>query len=140
MQGKRNEGKLSNKTKRSVILKRQLRNMFAGIAIVLCVSMSFSAFFVSAKEKETTDNESSHIYYRSIRIEQGDTLWDIASENLPVTYSSVEKYVEVLKEINGLSSDEIFSGENLMIAYTTKWELFVWFGINIHPMYWYIHS
>lgn len=120
MQGKRNEGKLSNKTKRSVILKRQLRNMFAGIAIVLCVSMSFSAFFVSAKEKETTDNESPHIYYRSIRIEQGDTLWDIASENLPVTYSSVEKYVEVLKEINGLSSDEIFSGENLMIAYTTK--------------------
>lgn len=94
--------------------------MFAGIAIVLCVSMSFSAFFVSAKEKETIDNESSHIYYRSIRIEQGDTLWDIASENLPVTYSSVEKYVEVLKEINGLSSDEIFSGENLMIAYTTK--------------------
>ena len=47
-------------------------------------------------------------------------MWDIASENLPVTYSSVEKYVEVLKEINGLSSDEIFSGENLTIAYTTK--------------------
>lgn len=54
-----------------------------GVVIVLFVSMSFSAFFVSAKEKDTPDHESTYIYYKSIKIEKGDTLWDIANENLP---------------------------------------------------------
>ena len=120
MKGKRNEKRIGNKTKKSVMLKRRIRNLFAGAVIVLCVSMSFSAFFVSAKEKDTADHEESYVYYKSIKIEKGDTLWDIANENLPEKYSSTEQYVEVLKEINGLSSDEIYSGENLMIMYMTE--------------------
>jgi LysM repeat protein len=60
------------------------------------------------------------ISIKSIKIEKGDTLWDIANENLPEKYSSTEEYVKVLKEINGLSSDKIYSGENLMIMYMTE--------------------
>ena len=64
-----------------------------GAVIVLFVSMSFSAFFVSAKEKDTPDHESTYIYYKSIKIEKGDTLWDIANENLPENFHEfVEKY------------------------------------------------
>ena len=110
MKGKRNE----KRSKKSAILKQHARNLFVGVVIVLFVSMSFSAFFVSAKEKDTPDHESTYIYYKSIKIEKGDTLWDIANENLP------EEYVKVLKEINGLSSDKIYSGENLMIMYMTE--------------------
>jgi cell division protein YceG involved in septum cleavage len=113
MKGKRNE----KRSKKSAILKQHARNLFVGVVIVLFVSMSFSAFFVSAKEKDTPDHESTYIYYKSIKIEKGDTLWDIANENLPEKYSSTEEYVKVLKEINGLSSDKIYSGENLMIMY-----------------------
>ena len=109
MKGKRNE----KRSKKSAILKQHARNLFVGVVIVLFVSMSFSAFFVSAKEKDTPDHESTYIYYKSIKIEKGDTLWDIANENLP-------ENVKVLKEINGLSSDKIYSGENLMIMYMTE--------------------
>ena len=116
MKGKRNE----KRSKKSAILKQHARNLFVGVVIVLFVSMSFSAFFVSAKEKDTPDHESTYIYYKSIKIEKGDTLWDIANENLPEKYSSTEEYVKVLKEINGLSSDKIYSGENLMIMYMTE--------------------
>ena len=98
MKGKRNE----KRSKKSAILKQHARNLFVGVVIVLFVSMSFSAFFVSAKEKDTPDHESTYIYYKSIKIEKGDTLWDIANENLPEKYSSTEEYVKVLKEINGL--------------------------------------
>lgn len=79
MKGKRNE----KRSKKSAILKQHARNLFVGVVIVLFVSMSFSAFFVSAKEKDTPDHESTYIYYKSIKIEKGDTLWDIANENLP---------------------------------------------------------
>ena len=107
MKGKRNE----KRSKKSAILKQHARNLFVGVVIV---------FFVSAKEKDTPDHESTYIYYKSIKIEKGDTLWDIANENLPEKYSSTEEYVKVLKEINGLSSDKIYSGENLMIMYMTE--------------------
>ena len=83
MKGKRNE----KRSKKSAILKQHARNLFVGVVIVLFVSMSFSAFFVSAKEKDTPDHESTYIYYKSIKIEKGDTLWDIANENLPEKYS-----------------------------------------------------
>ena len=95
MKGKRNE----KRSKKSAILKQHARNLFVGVVIVLFVSMSFSAFFVSAKEKDTPDHESTYIYYKSIK---------------------TEEYVKVLKEINGLSSDKIYSGENLMIMYMTE--------------------
>ena len=49
MKGKRNE----KRSKKSAILKQHARNLFVGVVIVLFVSMSFSAFFVSAKEKDT---------------------------------------------------------------------------------------
>ena len=48
MKGKRNE----KRSKKSAILKQHARNLFVGVVIVLFVSMSFSAFFVSAKEKD----------------------------------------------------------------------------------------
>ena len=93
--------------KREELVKRNTRQLYL-------------MFFVSAKEKDTPDHESTYIYYKSIKIEKGDTLWDIANENLPEKYSSTEEYVKVLKEINGLSSDKIYSGENLMIMYMTE--------------------
>lgn len=125
MKGKRNEKRSERlerleRLERSAILKQHIRNLFAGVVIVLFVSMSFSAFFVSAKEKDMTDHGSSYVYYKSIKIEKGDTLWDIANENLPEKYNSTEEYVKVIKEINGLSSDKVYSGENLMIMYMTE--------------------
>lgn len=57
MKGKRNE----KRSKKSAILKQHARNLFVGVVIVLFVSMSFSAFFVSAKEKDTPDHESTYI-------------------------------------------------------------------------------
>ena len=66
MKGKRNE----KRSKKSAILKQHARNLFVGVVIVLFVSMSFSAFFVSAKEKDTPDHESTYIYYKSIKIEK----------------------------------------------------------------------
>ena len=80
----------------------------------------FLLYNPNIEHKDTPDHESTYIYYKSIKIEKGDTLWDIANENLPEKYSSTEEYVKVLKEINGLSSDKIYSGENLMIMYMTE--------------------
>lgn len=56
-------------------------------------------------------------YYKSVSIQKGDTLWDIASRNMSDEYESVEAYVEELKQVNDLTSDQIFTGQYLSVPY-----------------------
>ena len=56
-------------------------------------------------------------YYKSVIIQPGDTLWNIAETYITEDYDSVPAYVKALKELNSLSSDEIQAGCHLMIAY-----------------------
>ena len=54
---------------------------------------------------------------KSIVIQPGDTLWDIALEYKTDDYGSTQEYVDELKEINSLESDSIQESQYLMIAY-----------------------
>lgn len=85
------------------------------LLIAICC-LVFNTFFVSAHGNQE-EEPVAYTYYRSIQIEAGDTLWDIAEEYMTADCSSVEEYVEKLMELNNLSSDEIHAGEKLMIAY-----------------------
>lgn len=85
------------------------------IALVLAVSLAFGRSYVFAKisEKQTP----SHKYFTSIQIEQGDTLWSIATSYLPAGYDSISGYISEIKQINSLQSDVIHEGQYLMIPY-----------------------
>lgn len=56
-------------------------------------------------------------YYKSVSIQDGDTLWEIASQNMSDEYASVESYVEELKKVNDLASDQISIGQYLTVPY-----------------------
>lgn len=97
--------------------KKYIRSITAGIIVFLCACMTFGGvFMVSAHENELND-ESVYKYYKSIEIQPGDTLWDIAEETMTSEYTSTAEYVQVLKEINNLKTDDIQSGQHLIIAY-----------------------
>ena len=55
--------------------------------------------------------------YKSIEIEQGDTLWELAEEYMTDDYLSVQEYVQDLKRMNHLTDDTIISGQHLIVAY-----------------------
>lgn len=117
----RNAGRSYNKgdqnfrrrNRRNAAIKR-IRRFSAAVILVLCVCLSFGTFLASAHESETNP---VHTYYKSVRIQPGDTLWSIAEDTMTSEYDSVSEYVEVLKDMNGLTSDNIQSGANLIIAY-----------------------
>ena len=71
-----------------------------------------SLFIILGSSIKTLANahstEPMNKYYTSIRIENGDTLWNIAKEY----YTTVES----IKEINGLKSDSIKAGDMLLIV------------------------
>lgn len=97
-------------------VKKRFRRVFTGIVLMLVICVSFGAFLVSAHEKTSAD-KTVYKYYKSIQIQSGDTLWAIAEDTMTNDYNSVAEYVQVLKDMNNLNSDDIQAGQNLIIAY-----------------------
>ena len=96
--------------------KKRFRRIFTGIILMMVICVSFGAFLVSAHEK-TSAGDAVYKYYKSIEIQPGDTLWGIAEDTMTDEYDSVVEYVQVLKDMNNLDSDNIEAGQDLIIAY-----------------------
>ncbi len=92
--------------------KEQFILLTVSFIIILSVSLIFGAFFVSARENGSIDTDT---HYKSIRIQSGDTLWDIARDNMTDEYDSIDEYIRSIKDINSLESDFIQSGQYLII-------------------------
>lgn len=58
--------------------------------------------------------------YTSVELKDGDTLWTIAENYMDESYESVEAYIEELKEINQLHTDELQKGCYLTVTYNKK--------------------
>ena len=82
-------------------------------AIMICMIGYFNKSQVSAYEP--TDDQT--ICYKSILIEPGDSLWSIAKTYMPEECDSVNTYIDSLRELNNLDSDELQANEHLMIYY-----------------------
>lgn len=105
----------ASKRRRQVFVKKMM------LGIVLCVMLlSFSVCFKGGLVDAHGDQEEapmSYKYYKSIEIQGGDTLWDIAKEYMGNDYASVYDYIEELKAVNGLTSDDIQEGHYLTVVY-----------------------
>ena len=56
-------------------------------------------------------------YYKSIQIQNGDSLWSIADEYRKNSTLTVEEYMRELCEMNQLKSDTIHAGQYLTVVY-----------------------
>ncbi len=98
-----------------LFIHRHYKMIFAAIAVVLCICL----LFAGAAGKEGRVNASAHNekYFKCIDVEYNDTLWSIAEDNMSEEYTSVEAYIAEVKNINGLTSDKIYSGATLVVPY-----------------------
>lgn len=101
--------------KQRLIMKRRLTVIAATLCIIIGCGIVFGSFFAKAQD-ETTKEETSYKYYKSIVIETGDTLWNIAQEYKSADCST-EEYIKEVMELNSLSTNKIQEGQHLMIAY-----------------------
>ncbi len=63
------------------------------------------------------ENSAAQKVITSLYIEDGDTLWDIASRYYTEDCSSLRSYIKEIKECNNLTSDRIHAGEYLIVPY-----------------------
>lgn len=99
--------------------KRQLyRNIAACLfTVFLIISLSF-AFFSFKTKAQSSDEEILYKYYKSIVVENGDTLWGYAEiYGNTEYYDSYETYIKEVMHINFLPDEQITYGQHLILPY-----------------------
>ena len=97
----------------AVQLTQQLLIIFI-LTALFCAMMRLSSLWGSSSKASVDKN---YKYYTSVEVKNGDTLLDIASEYVTEEYGSLHEYVAEVKELNGLRSDYIRSGQSLVVPY-----------------------
>lgn len=107
--------KIAKRRQRQIEVRRNIVFLTVSMAVVILASVLIISFSAQASDKS---RPASYKYYTSIQIEQGDTLWSIANENMdPAHYESAAAYVNEIKIMNSLTSDKIVAGNYLIIPY-----------------------
>ena len=100
--------RVSSRRKRSLHVKKLFAAFFS-IIMILGLSAFYGSGLVSAHDN-AKDNSIRYKYYKSIQIHCGDTLWNIAEENMSDDYESVNDYItEVKKSEIKMDNNEILS-------------------------------
>lgn len=85
------------------------------VCLVITFSISLNGFRSDAKDDSV---KTSYKYYKSITIDNNDTLWSIAAQYMDEEhYDSMNDYINEVKNMNSLTDDEIQYGEHLIIPY-----------------------
>jgi len=90
-----------------------------GIALVFIAVVACALIIgKSAVSTRAASASSGDKYYKSVTIQNGDTLWSIAEEYMdPNEYSDIRVYINEIKSINNLRSDTITHGQHLIVSY-----------------------
>ena len=86
---------------------------FLIVSLFICVFF-FAAPFVAAEHRV-------ELNYVNVQIFEGDSLWDIARA-YPHEGMSLQKYINQIKDLNGMQTDRIFAGRSLIIPTYTRAE------------------
>lgn len=92
---------------------------YAMVLLILIITFLSGFFYTSvlAREGETPNQ---YKYFTSIEVKSGDTLWSIACQYMNEDYETVQDYIDELKYMNRLSSDQITEGHYLTITYFSE--------------------
>ena len=87
------------------------------ILLLLVLTTGFVTGFHKAGKSETSPKHEK--YFTSIEIQEGDSLWSIAEDNMTEEYASVKDYIKEVKRMNHLSSDQLTKGCYIVIPHYT---------------------
>ena len=99
-----------------IVAKRRMILLLATVLLITIGSVIFGSIFSSA-QANADESGIKYKYYKSIVIEDGDTLWSIAKDYQTDMYETTQEYIDELRELNNLNSNHIQEGQHLLIAY-----------------------
>lgn len=111
---------MSERRQRQLARKQARRDrIFLFIAALLCVFI-LGLFCGGRMVKASKLAKTNYKYYKVVKVDLNETLWDIAEDYMTAEYSSSDDYIAEVREINSISGDEIRYGQRLLIPYYSK--------------------
>lgn len=108
-----NNNKLVRNSRKQEKAQKYTTALFCSIvAVFMICSVIFGSSLTQAAPAETT-----YKYYTSLKLEQGDTLWNIAKEYISDEYKDTQAYIEEVCAINHIAADEIHAGQYIVVPY-----------------------
>lgn len=113
----------NNRVKKLVKRNKRRKTCRAIESAVLLSIFLFCVAFAGLKagaistNAQNTNPDGSEKQYKCVMVEQGDCLWDIAERYMGRGYSDKRVYIEEVKQINNLTSDELHFGSYLCVPY-----------------------
>ena len=105
----------NNRIRRQREMRKNFLLAFMTLCLIVTCSISLSTINASAKDDSV---KPSYKYYKSVYIENNDTLWSIAEQYMDDEhYNSTGDYINEVKQLNSLSGDDIHYGEYLIVPY-----------------------
>lgn len=97
--------------------QQRIRSMISISTLIIAILVVFSVSGLVTNARSTSDKQE-YKYFMNYELEQGDSLWSVASEYYDEHYDSVEDYMEEICIINSVSYDTtLIAGSNLIIPY-----------------------
>ena len=112
---------INNKKRRASRENRMKKRVLRFSAALIIFVAAVTAVIIIGRSPVRTnaaDKGTGTKYYKSIVIQNGDTLWSIADRYMESSmYTDQREYVSEIKSINNLKSDNITYGEHLIVSY-----------------------
>jgi hypothetical protein len=86
-----------------------------GVAVLLLLVL-FSVFFITKTVTAQRAVDRTKLV-TCIEVQKGDTLWSIASSYFTDEYHDLNEYINEIKDSNGMVSDEIHTGNYIIVPY-----------------------
>ncbi|MCI8327121.1 MAG: LysM peptidoglycan-binding domain-containing protein [Lachnospiraceae bacterium] len=113
---------LNRTEKKPFYLSIQTITIFSTLFLVfgsLLISCSLSML----SKADSLESHTCYKYYKSIEIEQDDTLWNIAERYCGEHYQNRNDYIEEIARLNHIDKDQIHSGQYLLVPYFSEKDL-----------------
>ena len=94
--------------------KLMVKLVAACFAVLLFVTIFMGRTMFTSMAKEES---GATPYYKSVQIQEGDSLWGLASQYKDGSSMSTHEYVDQLRQMNGLKKDTIHAGQYLTVVY-----------------------
>lgn len=113
----------NSKTQKLVRKNKRRYKMHALLSAVFLagflMAVAFCGMVVSATKTNASNPDTGGYtkMYKSIMVEQGDCLWDIADRYMSVGYDDKAEYIQEIQELNQMTDSEIHYGDYLCIPY-----------------------